>query len=374
MPEQAPAPIEVPESQELVENICGAMVEAGGALRFDTFMELALYHPAFGYYTRTDRQRVGRGGDFITSVSIGRCFGMLLARYLAPKLTAMAAAGEGELLVAEPGAEGGQLAGDVMGELGERLPTEVFERVKYVAVEPFEAKRDALEAALRDGGVGRFQIVSGWGELSGSRGVLIANEVLDAMPLRRLRWRRTEWRELGVGERDGALLEVELGAVEAPEGAPAELGEGFTVERCVGIADWFGEIAGAFDELHACVIDYGLERSADFFDPGRCEGTLRAYRDHQLVDDPLSAPGMTDLTAHVDFEAAANGAADAGLEVVALTDQHRFLVAAAREWLLEIEQRGTAPDAETAKLIRQFQSLSHPAAMGMAFKVLELAK
>jgi SAM-dependent MidA family methyltransferase len=155
---------------------------------------------------------------------------------------------------------------------------------------------------------------------------------------------------------------------------PSGLDEGFTIERCEGTGEWFAAIADAFDELHACIIDYGLERSEDFLDPGRRDGTLRAYRDHQLVEDPLSFPGATDLTAHVDFERASDAARAAGLEVIALTDQHRFLVNAARGWLLEIEQRGTAADVETARLLRQFQSLSHPAAMGMAFKILEVGK
>ena len=155
---------------------------------------------------------------------------------------------------------------------------------------------------------------------------------------------------------------------------PDDLDEGFTVEFNPGLRSWFVEIAGAFEEMYACLIDYGLERSAEFFDPGRRDGTLRAYRGHQLVGDPLSAPGQTDLTSHVDFEQVARAAEESGLEVTRLTDQHRFLTHAARRWLLEVESRGVAPDAATAKLLRQFQSLSHPGAMGMAFRVLELRK
>jgi SAM-dependent MidA family methyltransferase len=204
---------------------------------------------------------------------------------------------------------------------------------------------------------------------------LIGNEVLDAMPVKRLRFREGEWRELGVGAEDGHLREVELTDLPSDlDGLPDRAAEGFTIERCLKFDSWFAEIAAAFDDLHACIIDYGLETGAEFFDPGRREGTLRAYQDHQLVDDPLVEPGSVDLTTHVDFEMATSAAKQAGLSQIALTDQHRFLVAAARDWLLEIEQSGTAPDPATAKLLRQFQSLSHPAAMGMVFKVMEFGK
>lgn len=372
MPEQAPAAAPVQAATgALADAILAAVAEAGGALPFDQFMAMALYQPGLGYYARPDRLRVGRGGDFITSVSVGRCFGMLLARHLAPRLEAMAEGGGGELTVAEAGAEGGELAVDLMAELGEILPAEVSGRLTYVGVEPFPAKRAPLERALREGGAGRSRVVAGWGELSGARGCLVANELLDALPVKRFRACGGAWRELCVGERDGGLAEVDR-ATDDPPLSPSPA-DGHTLELCPGLGPWFSEVAGAFDELHACVIDYGLAHSAEFLDPGRRDGTLRAYREHKLVD-PLSAPGETDLTAHVDFERAGAAARAAGLEVFGLTDQHRFLVGAARPWLLEIERCGTAPDAETAKLLRQFQSLSHPAAMGMAFKVLEVGK
>jgi SAM-dependent MidA family methyltransferase len=117
-------------------------------------MELALYHPEEGYYAR-ERHRVGRGGDFVTSVSVGRCFGMLLARHLAPGLQKLAET-SGGVIVAEPGAEGGELAGDVMGELAGQLPSDAFAMLQYVVVEPVPAKRDSLAERLRQGGVERF--------------------------------------------------------------------------------------------------------------------------------------------------------------------------------------------------------------------------
>jgi len=356
---------------EFLVALDAAAVASGGTLGFDRFMEMALYDSRFGYYTRR-RQRVGRDGDFVTSVSVGRCFGMLLARHLAPVLERMAEAGGGELLVVEPGAEGGELAVDVMRELEAVLEERVWRRVRYVAVEPFAAKRGELRCRLAE--VGAAEVVADWGELGGgARGVLIANEVLDAMPVRRFRFVKRCWWELGVEVVDGRCREVRRALADGEGvGLPEGLSEGFTVERNEGLARWFAEIGAAFESVYGLFIDYGLERTAMFYDPGRAAGTLRAYRHHRLLEDVLAAPGETDLTAHVDFERAATAARAAGFEVCPLADQHRFLVNAARPWLLEIEARGGPPDAATAKLLRQFQSLSHPAAMGTSFKVMSM--
>jgi SAM-dependent MidA family methyltransferase len=278
-------------------------------------------------------------------------------------------------MVAEAGPEGGQLAADMVSEFATLLPGDIFERLTYVAVEPCGAKREPLRATLLERGIERALVIGGWAELSGARGVVVANEVLDALPVKRYQSRDGQWFELGIAEDGGRFVEKELyeDQVALDFGADAPPVEvGFVVERCPSLRPFFAEISASFEEVHGCFVDYGLERSADFLDPGRSEGTLRAYRDQKLVDDPLAAPGEVDLTTHVDFECACHAAEAAGLHAVALSDQHRFLVHAARGWLLEIEGRGAAPDAETAKLLRQFQSLSHPSAMGMAFNVLEV--
>ena len=124
--------------------------------------------------------------------------------------------------------------------------------------------------------------------------------------------------------------------------------------------------------LYCCLIDYGL--SADeVFDPVRKTGTMRGYVRHRMSDSLLADPGIIDLTAHVNFERVRVTAQSAGFKVISFTDQHRLLVNAAKPWLLEIEAAGL-PDAQTVKLLHQFQSLSHPTMMGAVFKVLEMSK
>jgi SAM-dependent MidA family methyltransferase len=361
-----------------LELIRSEIKAAGGALPFDRYMELALYHPQFGYYTHPGK-RIGKDGDFITSVSIGRCFGMLLARHLATPIRRLAASG-GDLLLVEPGAENGDLAVDMMNELARVLPEDIYNRLCYVACEPIGLKKKSLMQRLDGVGDGRFRVISGWQELTASRGVLIANECLDAMPVKRLRWRNGTWLELCVGnDREGEnefneveqlIEEQELESVT--NALPVTLEDGFTIEVNMGLERWFDDLSRAFEMLHCCLIDYGLWGD-EVFDPVRKSGTLRGYVRHRMCDSLLAAPGITDLTAHVDFERVRVTAQSTGFEVISFTDQHRWLVNAAKAWLLEIEAKGL-PDAETVKLLRQFQTLSHPTMMGSVFKVLEMSK
>ncbi|MCP4850070.1 MAG: hypothetical protein GY899_19190 [Verrucomicrobiaceae bacterium] len=362
----------------LIESIRSEIQAVGGALSFDRYMELALYHPELGYYTHP-RTRIGKAGDFITSVSIGHCFGKLLARHLVSPISKLAA-GSGDIVLVEAGAEGGQLGLDVMHELEDVLPASIYDRLCYVAIEPFPSKREHLAKVFGDVDADRFRVVSGWQELAGSRGVLIANEILDAMPVKRLRWRNGSWLQICVanGEQAGSVFhEVEM-PIENPELSevvdtlPLTLEDGFTIELNMGLKGWLHDLAQAFEMLYCCLIDYGL-CEGEVFSPARKSGTLRGYLRHQAHDCPFSRPGITDLTAHVDFDRVMAIAKTTGFNIINFTDQHRFLVNAAKSWLLEIEQSG-AMDDETRKLLHQFQSLSHPTMMGGVFKVLEMTR
>ena len=379
MSEQAADHCQSAKDLRLLSLIGGRIVASDGALPFDKFMELALYHPLFGYYT-SDRKRVGGEGDFITSVSIGRCFGMILAHHFAPILQQIAAE-EGEVVLTELGAEGGDLACDLMGELSEIVPESVFERLSYVAVEPFDGKRDSLSERLADKGLQKWQIISGLDQLQNARGILFANEVLDAMPVKRVRWRGEKWLEICVGI-EGEAKERKFIEVERPincssllfavKDFPEELSEGFTIEVNLKLEGLFGAMDAGFDVLHVCLIDYGFS-SDDFFDPVRKSGTLRAYSGHEMMDSPLSNPGSCDLTAHVNFDHVSGIAERRGFDVSEMTDQHHFLVKAAEPWLREVERCGDL-DSETSKLLRQFKLLFHPSVMGSAFKVMEMRK
>ena len=131
-------------------SIMSLIHELNSTLPFDEFMELALYHPNYGYYT-SDRKRVGTDGDFITSVSVGQCFGMVLAHHFAPLIESLASSSD-EVVIVELGAEEGDLAKDMMDALSDLVSDSVFERLRYVAVEPFPPKRAVLRSNfIRDG-------------------------------------------------------------------------------------------------------------------------------------------------------------------------------------------------------------------------------
>ena len=353
--------------------------ESDSALPFDEFMELALYHPNYGYYTSA-RKRVGSDGDFITSVSVGKCFGMILAHHFAPIIESMASNSD-EVVIVELGAEEGDLAKDVMGTLSELLNDSIFKRLRYIVVEPFVAKRAELHSKFISGGLDKFEVISNFSELSVKNCILIANEVLDAIPVKRVRWNGNEWVEICVsavdcGEGQGLVATEKniesLALKEIVKDYPTTLTEGFTVEVNLRLNDFFADIFPAAEILYGCLIDYGLEAD-EIFDPGRKNGTLRAYSKHGIIDDPLSLPGRIDLTSHVNFDHASSVAKDCGFEVSSITDQYHFLVKSAEPWLLEIEKGGD-PNAETAKLLRQFKMLFHPSVMGQNFKVMEIKK
>jgi len=362
----------------LVELIGSQIQVAGGFIPFVDYMDLVLYHPQYGYYTHP-RKRIGKDGDFITSVSIGRCFGKLLARHFASYLVRMGDCCR-DLVLVEPGAEDGHLAIDVMRELEQVLPDSVYNRLNYVAIEPFARKKARLLDIFEAEDAGRFRVVSGWHELKGSSGVLMANEFLDAMPVERLRWRGGEWLRICVAGGNHQLPqfhEVEV-PINDPELAglaralPVGLEDGFTIELNTGLEEWFNDLVDHFSMLHCCLIDYGL-CEGEVFSPSRKAGTLRGYSRHRIEECPFAAPGITDLTTHVDFDRVRESAETAGFEILEFNDQHRFLVNAARSWLLEIERSGSVGE-EDRQLLNQFQTLSHPTMMGGVFKVLEMSR
>lgn len=319
-------------------------------ISFVEFMEIALYDPQFGYYSRP--RAIGRSGDFFTSVSVGRCFGMLLARWI---LDLRQLLGSPEnFAVIEQGAHDGRLAADILAELPDS--------VGYRILEPNENFREAQRERLGD----RIEFGG-----SAETGVFVCNELVDAFPVHRVRFEGGAWRELRV-----LLDEDEF--VERPFDCPTELArllpdsaaEGHETEVCPAAIDWISGLPKVLDRGFFLIIDYGLE-AEDFLAPERREGTLRCFRNHEATDDPFEEIGETDLTTQVNFTQLQRAAAAAGLDVVEFTDQGRFLTKIAETWLREID--GHPPNPDQAALLRQFRTLTHPGLMGRSFKVLVLS-
>ncbi len=347
-------------------------LKEAGEISFHRFMELALYCPKIGYYERGNGI-LGKEGDFVTSVSTGSLFG----QFLAFQFTSWCEDFSGLVQWVEAGAHDGKLATDILSVVREGAP-EVFERVRYVIIEPSE-RRQSWQRERLDGFGEKVSWVGSLKELSqdGIRGVLFSNELLDAFPVHRLGWdaigkrwfewgvgssgERFEWQRMRGGSRDWSL---ELGAAgfDIPPELAAVLPDGFVLEISPEAGAWWREAAEVLHLGRLMTVDYGL-LAEQFLMPERRSGTLRSYRRHSVGTDLLSSPGEQDLTAHINFSQLIRAGEKAGLKTESLTSQSEFFAGLAqRMW--------SSSAAPSASKVRQFQSLTHPEHLGRAFRVL----
>ena len=357
-------------------------------------MAMALYDENGGYYTDSTRSIGRKGGDFYTSVSVGETFGRLLAA-AAAKLWRNQQE-PGTFFIIEQGAHDGQLAEDLLRGAREEDEEHFFPALRYVVIEPNEARHKLLRERLQAEGVqivANVEEIPGCGQLSG---LFLCNELIDALPVDRVRWRDGQWLEMRVGTKasaaikasesprfqwseekiaDPSPLATEVARIDAEaRGLP----DGWCTEINLAMRDWIAEVAQVFAPNRGrwWIFDYGWEEEG-YYAAHRRDGTLRCYRNHQASEDPFAAIGETDITAHVNFSRLRDWAGEQGLRPTAdkVVDQHDFLTHAAVDWLKEIERtttNGTPMSTRDQARVRQFQTLTHPGMMGRAFKLLEL--
>jgi SAM-dependent MidA family methyltransferase len=347
-----------------------AVRSGGGWLSFERFMELALYAPGLGYYS-AGAVKLGAGGDFVTAPEVSDLFGRCIARQCAEVLRAL-----GGSSILELGAGTGRMAAALLEELAalDTLP----ERYSILEVSADLAARQRerlgrLPSAL----AARVEWLERLPEAPRA-GVILANEVADALPFRRFRLAAGELHELGVAlDADGRLMEA--GAAAGPELSaafevlrrelPRPLGEPYTSEVCPRLAPWVAGLAAALSRGVLLLIDYGLPR-AEYYHPQRSAGTLRCHLRHRAHDDPYINVGLQDITAWVDFTAVAEAAALADLTVAGFSTQAAFLLALGIE-----EDVARAGDGiERARLAGEARRLLMPGEMGEAFKVMALSR
>lgn len=358
-------------------------------------MELALYCPVYGYYEK-EGDKIGRSGDFYTSVSVGSLFGELLGCQFASWFKSWAASKncavlrndcqspghpEGRrsrLRLIEGGAHGGQLAADILRWMRQFEP-EVFRELEYWLVEPSSHRRESQRRTLSEfaGKVHWSQDFEKLAESLNPQGmnatwtIIFSNELLDALPTHRFGWDAHErtWFEWGVGYKEGQFHWSRLVRPSSPLPGPSPLvdalPEGFIVETCPAATRWWTQAAGLLCPGKLVTFDYGFtteERLA----PERSRGTLRGYQRHGLTADVLQDPGEHDMTTHVDFDALEAAGQAAGLKTELFSSQERFLTGIVGEIV-----NGNASFSEwTAERTRQFQTLTHPDHLGRAFRVL----
>ena len=378
MPEQANE-CNSQKDSVLFDLIVNEIEEGNGFISFERYMELSLYHSNLGYYTR-ESHRVGKAGDFITSVSIGKCYGTILAHYFS-SLIELQFSKEKQIVIVEFGAEYGDLAIDIMSELKNILNDEQFQNLKYLVVEPFDSKRRKLKNRLVNEELNNIKVIADLNEQNNLNGFVLGNEVLDAMPFKRVRFRNKKWVELGVGleksDKSLSLIEVENGiqcellsawALDASN----ELPEGFTTEVNLRLNKFIESIYSSFSKVSGLFIDYG-STTDELIASNRLGGTVRGYSDHKYITDLLASPGTHDITANVNFDDFRLMAQRAGFEVIGPIEQYRFLTNAAKNWLIDIE-KSQMQRADKEQIINQFKMLIHPTTMGRSFKMLKIQK
>lgn len=350
--------------------IIRAEIARRGAIPFARFMELALYCPEYGYYEK-ESVTVGKGGDFYTSVSVGSLFGELLAFQFAEWLEKI----PGERVeIFEAGAHDGKLALDILRWLKKFRP-ESFERLNYCILDPSTRRQAWQKATLAEFG---DKVL--WLEMGSLcpkiavRGVIFANELLDAMPVHRMRWdaKKCEWFEWGVAMKAERFVWLKLErsiAVKKLGSLPSDLLEvlpdGFITEICPDAEDWWRSAARSLKAGKLMTLDYGTNNEAGLL-PNHPQGTVRAYHRHRICEDILANVGEQDITANVDFRAIQQAGEAMGLHTETFMSQSQFLTGIVKRLMAG----GNESSDWSPEKIRELQTLIHPDHLGRAFRVL----
>jgi SAM-dependent MidA family methyltransferase len=363
-----PSAAELELSAGLARLVQQEIKAAGGSIPFSRFMELCLYAPGLGYYSAGQR-KFGAGGDFVTAPEISPVFGRCLARSCGEVLLSQ---GGGDIL--EFGAGSGQLAVDLLGELEVMhcLPA------NYFILERSAELRERQQQTVREQLPHLFEVLKWIDTLPapGFRGVMLANEVLDAMSVERFQWNGNAAELFHVcSEDDGFCWQLQgersdAAAVNADlEGC--KLDAGYISEVNTSLAPWLQSIAERLQQGLILLIDYGYPKH-EYFHPQHSNGTLMCHYRHHAHDDPLLWPGLQDITAHVNFTAVAEAAVAADLEVAGYTTQAYFLLDCGLEDFLQ--QAGPATSVDYLKAAQQAKTLILPGEMGERFKCIGLTR
>ena len=364
-----PSEIEKQHSQKLRDVIVQEINKAGGWIDFAHYMHLALYAPGLGYYS-AGLQKFGEQGDFITSPEVSPLFAQSLANPVAKLLAELP-----DAVVMEFGAGSGKLAAELLQALHEvkQLPEAYY--IVELSADLQQRQRQTLEMLVPDL-LPRVKWLNQLPETQ-SNLVVIANEVLDAMPVTRFAIQDDQVMQQGVEVNNGELC---LSYRVATEEVKQQV-DGLDIvtiknnEYCSevnqNIAPWLKSLSGIIRQGAIYLIDYGYTRS-EYYAVERDMGTLIGYYRHRSLDEPLWYPGLQDLTAFVDFTAVAEAAVENGLDVDGFTSQGNFLINCGLAEL--VENRQTETEAEYFKLVQQMKTLSLPGEMGERFKVIGLSK
>jgi SAM-dependent MidA family methyltransferase len=357
---------EAEHSSRVREHVVAAIAAAGGWLSFERYMDLILYAPGLGYYSAGAR-KLGHGGDFTTAPEISALFGACVARQCAELLPRLA-----DPSILEIGAGSGTLAADLLERLEDANQLPVRYRILEISADLRARQRELLQRRAPHL-LARVE----WLDAPQDEpfdGIIVANEVLDALPVTRFRWTGAGAEELGVVQEDGSLLWAPRSASAATAAACAALAaaagpwdDGYISEFCPRLGAWTAAVTRSLRTGAVLWFDYGLPRT-HYYLPERHEGTLLCHFRHRAEPDPFRFPGLQDVTAWVDFTALAQAGTAAGFELAGYTTQTYFLAGTGID--REMQKMAGADANRFARLANEARQLMMPGEMGERFKAM----
>jgi SAM-dependent MidA family methyltransferase len=351
-------------SDKLLSHVQQIIRQQGGWISFAEYMHMVLYTPHLGYYSG-EANKFGHGGDFVTAPEISPLFAQALAHQVSQVLQDTA----GDVL--ELGAGTGKLAAGILLRLEAlgQLPQHYF--ILEVSANLRQRQQASLRKQLPES---LFSLVQWLDELpTHFDGVVIGNEVLDAIPVHVVSWQQGAWYERGVGLESGLSWQqqpLQDGSLVSAINS-AQLPDGYTTEVCPAAQGLIASLAEMLGRGLILMLDYGFAAS-EYYHPQRTQGTLMCHYQHYAHDDPLVYLGLQDITAHVDFTAMAETALQQGLACAGYTNQAQFLINCGMLQLLQ--QVSPEDSARYLPMVAAVQKLLSPAEMGELFKVLALTK
>lgn len=365
------------QSQLLKQHIQTACKQKNGWLKFSEFMNIALYQPALGYYSG-GLQKFGQQGDFITAPEVSPLFGQCLANQVAEVIKNLEQSSDNKVYVIEFGAGSGVLAADMLLQLEKLdcLPA------KYFIIELSAELKQRQKQTIKQKAGHLLRLVQWLDQLPKllTNAVVVANEVLDAMPVEGFRIAdEGKVESLMVGFEKDRLVssyqaadnQVTQKVEDIGRRSEIEFTQNYHSEYNPAIAGWLSALESSIKNLLILLIDYGYNEK-EYYHPERVNGTLMCYYQHRAHENFFWWPGLQDITAFVDFTDVAYSAINTELEVSGYTTQAAFLLA---NGLSELhESQVTDEVQQQIKLSQQIKTLTLPSEMGERFKVMALTK
>lgn len=351
-----------------LEEIIKSEIRSAGPITFERFMDLALYHEEYGYYT-SGNVSIGRGGDFYTSPYVHTAFGEVVSKFALKSLSFVDAPVP---TIVEPGAGKGTLARDILDTI-KRDYAAVYDKLIYIFIEKSTALiGQALEALNEHSGKIRFIHDPSEIDNDSLEGVVISNELFDSIPFHRARIEKGCLKEIYVSLKDNQFTETtnELSTEELKkciDNNELELIEGQEIEICLAAGKEVREIHSILKKGLILTIDYGFT-ARELYNPSRMKGTYKCMKGHTINENPYQDIGGQDITAHVDFSNLISAGESVGLKKLIYTTQGQFLI----DWgILDVlENISQSVNESTDKKIAAVKNLFLPGSMGNRFKAL----